>query len=389
MGAPGAIQGHRPASDHGRDQPHAQGRAGRSVLGRRPVTAQALPGVQQAAWHYRRLLWRRTGLVAGLAVLLLVSVLSDLASGASGMSLGRLVQGLFDPATLSATERVIIWNVRLPYALMAVLVGTALSLAGAEMQAILDNPLASPFTLGVSSSAALGASLAIAYPLSIAWMTAGVQVTVMAFVFACLSVVVLQAMSRLRGAGVESLVLFGIALVFSCNALVSLLQLLATEDVLQQLVFWTMGSLARADWNKLGILALVVALVLPFSLRAAPAMTLLRMGEDRARSFGVDTRRLRFASLLRISLLSATAVAFVGTIGFVGLVGPHIARLLVGEDQRFLLPASALVGALMLSLSSIASKLIMPGVIVPVGIVTALVGVPIFVTLVFRRGRKL
>ncbi|MGY3283924.1 iron complex transport system permease protein [Pseudomonas fulva] len=353
------------------------------------MTAQALPGVQQAAWHYRRLLWRRTGLIAGLAVLLLVSVLSDLASGASGMSLGRLVQGLFDPATLSATERVIIWNVRLPYALMAVLVGTALSLAGAEMQAILDNPLASPFTLGVSSSAALGASLAIAYPLSIAWMTAGVQVTVMAFVFACLSVVLLQAMSRLRGAGVESLVLFGIALVFSCNALVSLLQLLATEDVLQQLVFWTMGSLARADWNKLGILALVVALVLPFSLRAAPAMTLLRMGEDRARSFGVDTRRLRFASLLRISLLSATAVAFVGTIGFVGLVGPHIARLLVGEDQRFLLPASALVGALMLSLSSIASKLIMPGVIVPVGIVTALVGVPIFVTLVFRRGRKL
>lgn len=353
------------------------------------MNAQALPGVQQAAWHYRRLLWRRTGLVAGLAVLLLVSVLSDLASGASGMSLGRLVQGLFDPATLSATERVIIWNVRLPYALMAVLVGTALSLAGAEMQAILDNPLASPFTLGVSSSAALGASLAIAYPLTIAWMTAGVQVTVMAFVFACLSVVLLQAMSRLRGAGVESLVLFGIALVFSCNALVSLLQLLATEDVLQQLVFWTMGSLARADWNKLGILALVVALVLPFSLRSAPSMTLLRMGEDRARSFGVDTRRLRFASLLRISLLSATAVAFVGTIGFVGLVGPHIARLLVGEDQRFLLPASALVGALMLSLSSIASKLIMPGVIVPVGIVTALVGVPIFVTLVFRRGRKL
>ncbi|KTT00876.1 FecCD family ABC transporter permease [Pseudomonas parafulva] len=353
------------------------------------MTAQALPGVQQAAWHYRRLLWRRTGLVAGLAVLLLVSVLSDLASGASGMSLGRLVQGLFDPATLSATERVIIWNVRLPYALMAVLVGTALSLAGAEMQAILDNPLASPFTLGVSSSAALGASLAIAYPLSATWMTAGVQVTVMAFVFACLSVVLLQAMSRLRGAGVESLVLFGIALVFSCNALVSLLQLLATEDVLQQLVFWTLGSLARADWNKLGMLALVVALVLPFSLRASPAMTLLRMGEDRARSFGVDTRRLRFASLLRISLLSATAVAFVGTIGFVGLVGPHIARLLVGEDQRFLLPASALVGALMLSLSSIASKLIMPGVIVPVGIVTALVGVPIFVTLVFRRGRKL
>ncbi|MBV4538102.1 MULTISPECIES: FecCD family ABC transporter permease [Pseudomonas] len=353
------------------------------------MTALVQDGATLAAWRYRRLLWRRAGLVAGLALLLLLAVVGDLASGSSGMGLGRLLQGVFEPHSLSATEQVIIWNVRLPYALMAVLVGSALALAGAEMQAILDNPLASPFTLGVSSSAALGASLAIAYPVSVAWLQPSVQVPLMAFVFACLSVLLLQAMARLRGAGVESLVLFGIALVFSCNALVSLLQLLASEDVLQQLVFWTLGSLARATWHKLAILAAVLALVLPFSLRAASAMTLLRMGEERARSFGVDTRRLRIASLLRISLLSATAVAFVGTIGFIGLVGPHIARLLVGEDQRFLLPASALVGALLLSLSSIASKLILPGLIVPVGIVTALVGVPVFVALVFSRGRRL
>ncbi|MGE8502677.1 MAG: FecCD family ABC transporter permease [Pseudomonas sp.] len=347
------------------------------------------PALEAAALSYRRLLLRRSVLVGLLLALLVASVLTDLASGASGMGLGQLLAGILEPDALSATERVIIWNVRLPYALMAVLVGAALSLAGAEMQAILDNPLASPFTLGVSSAAALGASLAIAYPLAIDWLAPSGQVTVAAFVFACLSVLLLQAMSRLRGAGVESLVLFGIALVFSCNALVSLLQLLATEDVLQQLVFWTLGSLARANWEKLGILATVLAVLLPFSLRAAPGMTLLRMGEDRARSFGVDVRRLRYASLLRISLLAATAVAFVGTIGFVGLVGPHMARLLVGEDQRFLLPASALVGALLLSLSSIASKLILPGVIVPVGIVTALVGVPVFVALVFRRGRRL
>ncbi|WP_312931384.1 iron ABC transporter permease [Pseudomonas sp.] len=353
------------------------------------MTAQASTEALHAAARYRHLLWRRTWLVIGLALLLVLAVLADLASGASGMGLWQLIHGVFDPASLSATERVIIWNVRLPYALMAVLVGAALSLAGAEMQAILDNPLASPFTLGVSSSAALGASLAIAYPLGVAWLAPSVQVPLMAFIFACLSVLLLQVMSRLRGAGVQSLVLFGIALVFSCNALVSLLQMLATEDVLQQLVFWTLGSLARANWDSLTLLAIVLAVVMPFSLRAAPAMTLLRMGEDRARSFGVDTRRLRHASLLRISLLAATAVAFVGTIGFIGLVGPHIARLLVGEDQRFLLPASALVGALLLALSSVASKLILPGMIVPVGIVTALVGVPVFVALVFRRGRNL
>ena len=353
------------------------------------MSAIANPAVLAASHGYRRLLARRVCLLLVIGCALLGSVLLDLSTGSSGMGVGQLLQGLLHPQTLDVTDRVIIWNVRLPYALMAVLVGAALSLAGAEMQAILNNPLASPFTLGVSSAAALGASLVIVFPLSSALLSRDSLVALAAFVFACASMFLLHGMSRLRGAGVETLVLFGIALVFSCNALVALLQLLATEDVLQQLVFWSLGSVARANWDKLGILALVLGLTAPFSLHAASRMTLLRMGEERAQSFGVDVRRLRFFALLRISLLSATAVAFVGTIGFIGLVGPHIARILIGEDQRFLLPASALVGALLLSLSSVVSKVIMPGVIVPVGIVTALVGVPIFVVLLFKRGRQL
>ena len=353
------------------------------------MTAIANPAVLAASHGYRRLLARRVCLLLVIGCALLGSVLLDLSTGSSGMGLGQLLQGLLHPQTLDVTDRVIIWNVRLPYALMAVLVGAALSLAGAEMQAILNNPLASPFTLGVSSAAALGASLVIVFPLSSALLSRDSLVALAAFVFACASMFLLHGMSRLRGAGVETLVLFGIALVFSCNALVALLQLLATEDVLQQLVFWSLGSVARANWDKLGILALVLGLTAPFSLHAASRMTLLRMGEERAQSLGVEVRRLRFFALLRISLLSATAVAFVGTIGFIGLVGPHIARILIGEDQRFLFPASALVGALLLSLSSVVSKVIMPGVIVPVGIVTALVGVPIFVVLVFKRGRQL
>ncbi|MFP3515628.1 iron ABC transporter permease [Pseudomonas sp. SIMBA_077] len=353
------------------------------------MTAHLNPAVVAASHGYRRLLARRVSLLVAISIALLAAVLLDVSTGASGMSLGALIDGLLHPQNLAVTDRVIIWNVRLPYALMAVLVGAALSLAGAEMQAILNNPLASPFTLGVSSAAALGASLIIVFPLSSALLSRDSLVALSAFVFACGSMFLLHGMSRLRGAGVETLVLFGIALVFSCNALVALLQLLATEDVLQQLVFWSLGSVARANWDKLSILAIVMALIMPFSLQASSRMTLLRMGEDRAQSFGVDVRRLRFFSLLRISLLSATAVAFVGTIGFIGLVGPHIARILIGEDQRFLFPASALVGALLLSLSSVVSKIIMPGVIVPVGIVTALVGVPIFVALVFKRGRQL
>src|SRR5699024_11173863 len=128
----------------------------------------------------------------------------------------------------------------------------------------------------------------------------------------------------------------GIALVFAFNALVTFIQSISSQTELQQLVFWTMGSLSRGTWPHVGILALILLLVAPFSLHAAPRLTALRLGEDRARSFGVNVTRLRFLSFLLVSLLAATSVSFVGIIGFVGLVGPHIARLLLGEDYRFL-----------------------------------------------------
>jgi iron complex transport system permease protein len=192
----------------------------------------------------------------------------------------------------------------------------------------------------------------------------------------------------MRGTGPETLVLFGIAMVFTFNALVALVQFVATQEALQQLVFWSMGSLGRGNWEKLGVLFLVLLVTTPLALSSAWGMTALRLGEDRARSFGVDVGRLRFVSLLRVSLLAATSVAFVGTIGFIGLVGPHIARLLVGEDHRFFLPGSMLAGAAVMSLSSVLSKSLVPGAVMPVGIVTALVGVPFFVVLIFARRER-
>jgi iron complex transport system permease protein len=153
---------------------------------------------------------------------------------------------------------------------------------------------------------------------------------------------------------------------------------------LQGLVFWTMGSIARASWEKLGILLLALAVIMPLSMLSSWKLTSLRLGEDRAISFGINVRRLRLTTLLRISILSALSVAFVGPIGFIGLVAPHIARMLFGEDHRFYLPGSALIGALVLSLASIVSKNLIDGVIIPVGIVTSLVGVPFFITIIVR-----
>lgn len=277
-----------------------------------------------------------------IALAMMASLMVDVTCGSSGLPLSALWQALFQPEKVNAGIHVIVWDIRLPYALMALLVGMALGLAGAEMQTILNNPLATPFTLGVSSAAAFGAALAIVLGLGIPGIPAAWFIPANAFIFALLSALLLDGITRWTGVDASGVVLFGIALVFTFNALVAIMQFVADEDTLQGLVFWTMGSLVRASWEKLGVLAVVLIAVLFWSLRSAWQLTALRLGEERALSFGIHVRRLRLLSLLRISLLSALAVAFVGPIGFIGLVAPHIARILLGEDHRFYLPGSAL-----------------------------------------------
>ncbi|MFW2971578.1 FecCD family ABC transporter permease [Serratia marcescens] len=327
--------------------------------------------------RYQHILRHRLLMMGVLALAILGSLLLDFTMGPSGLSLSSLWQTLLDPAAADAGTRVIVWDIRLPYALMAVVVGFALGLAGAEMQTILNNPLASPFTLGVSSAAAFGAALAIVLGIGIPGIPDQWFISANAFIFALFAALMLDGITRWTRVATSGVVLFGIALV-------SMMQFIASEDTLQGLVFWTMGSLARASWDKLGILFGVFAVLLPLSMMSSWKLTALRLGEDRAVSFGIDVRRLRLTTLLRISILSALAVAFVGPIGFIGLVAPHIARMIFGEDHRFYLPASALIGALVLSMASVASKNLVPGVIIPVGIVTSLVGVPFFLSIILR-----
>ncbi|EKY1944595.1 iron ABC transporter permease [Cronobacter turicensis] len=352
------------------------------------ATELRYPDAASVSRRYRKLVRRRVMLAVMIVLAIAAALVCDMAFGPSGIGLHQLWQGIVDPGQVSPGVRVIVREIRLPYALMALLVGMALGLAGAEMQTILNNPLASPFTLGVSSAAAFGAALAIVAGISLPGISEAWIVPANAFIFALFSALLLDGVTRWTRVSHSSVVLFGIALVFTFNALVSMMQFVATEDTLQGLVFWTMGSLAHASWLKLGLLALALIIVLPLSLRSSWQLTALRLGETRAASFGIDVRRLRLASLLRISLLSALSVAFVGPVGFIGLVAPHIARLAAGEDHRFYLPISALLGGLILSLASIASKNLLPGVVIPVGIVTSLVGVPFFLSIILRyRGR--
>jgi iron complex transport system permease protein len=334
---------------------------------------------------YRALVRRRLGLLCALGAVLAAMLLLDVLLGASRLSPSTLFDAVFDPAGASAVTRVIVWQIRLPQALMAVAVGMALGLAGAEMQTVLNNPLASPDTLGVSSAAAFGASLAIVLGVALPGLPAGWIVPANAFLFAFATALLLDGVARWRGMATSGVVLFGIALVLLFNALVSLVQFVASAEALQNLVFWTMGSLARADWVRLALVSTALAGALAFALRDSWRLTALRLGEDRAASFGVDVRRVRIGVLVRVSVLSGLAVSAVGVIGFIGLVGPHIARRLFGEDHRFLLCGSALTGGALLSAASVASKHVVPGLVIPVGIVTALIGIPFFLALVMRR----
>ncbi|WP_280562608.1 MULTISPECIES: iron ABC transporter permease [unclassified Chromohalobacter] len=347
-----------------------------------------LPSEQSAAEEgrtfYRTLVVRRQLILAALTLALFLSLCIDLALGPARFSLGEVITALFSPDDVSQQARVILWEIRMPVALMALVVGASLSVAGAQMQTILSNPLASPFTLGISAGASFGAALALAFGVVIVPAAIEYMVPINAFVMAMLTAFAIHALSMRRGVTIETIVLLGIAMVFIFNALMALIQFFASQQAVSAVVFWTMGSLTKATWPKLWIALGVLVTVMPLLARHGWALTAMRLGDAKAESLGVKLRALRLEVLVLVSLLAAIAVAFVGTIGFIGLVGPHIARLLLGEDQRFFLPGSALCGALILSIGSVLSKVLIPGTVIPIGIITSLVGIPFFLFLVLN-----
>lgn len=337
---------------------------------------------------YRSLTAKRLAILAGLSLCLVLSIAVDMAYGPARYTLSEVILTIWDPASAGNQLRVVIWDIRMPIALMAVTVGACLSLAGAQMQTILANPLASPFTLGISAAAGFGAALGLVAGVAVFPAAVQYMVPINAFLMAMLASLFIYGVSTMRGVTVETIVLLGIALVFTFNALLSLLEYLASEQALAAVVFWTMGSLTKATWGKVAVTFAVLVFCVPLFARRAWALTALRLGDDKAASFGVNVRSLRLETMLLVSLLAAIPVSFVGTIGFIGLVGPHIARMLLGEDQRFFLPGSVLCGALLLSVTSVVSKMLIPGAIMPIGVITALVGVPFFFSLIFTNRRR-
>ena len=343
--------------------------------------------LEQALAQQRQREARRWRFLAAFIVLIVITLLLDIATGPSQLPLLDVVQTLWSPANTDAMTRTIVIEMRLPIALMALVVGAALGLGGAQMQTLLDTPLASPFTLGIAAAAGFGAALALVVN-NLFGLESLLSIPLGAFFFSMLAASMLFGLALMRHVNSQTIILAGIALLFLFQSLLSLLQFVSSPELNQQIVFWLFGSLMRTTWDSLTI-TFVITLVCSLLLyRDAWKLTCLRLGEARARSLGVNINALRIKTLVLVALMTATAISFVGIIGFIGLVAPHIGRMLIGEDQRFLIPLSALCGAAMLSISSVISKSIVPGALFPIGIVTAIIGVPFFIWLILGRGRK-
>ena len=337
---------------------------------------------------YHSMIKKRAALTAALLIAVTMLLLLNISIGSSNISLKEIVIVLL-AGRGEGHNVMIIREIRLPMALMAVAVGASLGVGGCEIQTILRNPIASPYTLGITNAASFGAALGLILNTNVLNVSEPVMITMNAFFFALLASVCVYAFSLRRGAGKNAIILFGVAQNFLFSALTMILQFIADDEDLKSLVFWNMGSLLKTSWMKFWIVFVVLVVCFIILYLNAWKLTAMTLDDTKARSLGVNTQRMRRMVILLTSLLTAFAVCFVGSIGFVGIIAPHIARQFVGEDQRFFLPLSAMLGAFVVSLSFVVSKLVIPGVILPIGLVTAVIGIPIFLAIIFRKMRTL
>ena len=276
-----------------------------------------------------------------------------------------------DIFSLTDLQRTILFKIRMPEMTTALILGLILGLAGACMQTILDNPLASPFTLGVSSAAGFGASFFLLLGFSINFIPIG------AIGFALIAIIFVYLIYRRNFANTSSMILAGIAVKFFFDSLTSLMQYISTDETLSSIVFWLFGSVSNTKPKEILILLLSFLLSFIVIIKDSHKLTTLRFGEDRARSLGVNVKTLKIKTFIIVSILCSIGVSFAGVIGFIGVIAPHISRKIIGEDQRYYLISSSLVGAILLVISSGLSKLVKPGAILPIGIIASLVGLPL------------
>ena len=321
---------------------------------------------------------RRPELLALILIVAIVAMtIAGICLGSVKISIGNIVQAIFSPQNVNKNTAYIIRNLRIPRVISAILVGAALALCGVVFQSVFRNPMADSYVLGVSSGASFFVGLGFVIGISFA----DVSLPVVAFIGAMLTTALLFAISRKNTA---SLLLTGIALNFFLSALTTLTIYLSNRQA-DNILFWTLGSLGSSSWTRVLILLSVLAVASVITGSNSTAMDLLLMDDSTAISSGVNVKKTRIILLAVASVVTATVVCFCGIIGFVGLMSPHFVRLLVGPKHRRLLPLSMLMGSAILLFSDIVCRFAIAPSELPIGIITSVLGAPVFLTLLRRK----
>lgn len=339
---------------------------------------------------YRDYIQFKVFVIIILAALTIVTALFSIAAGSAGLTIKEVILALIGRGT--ETTKTVVINLRLTRVLASIIGGTGLAITGCAMQSLMRNPLASDSTIGVSQGAAFGAAFAIVV------LGAGVQyhtndavtvtnpylVSICAFAFSMLSTFVVLGLSRFKEVSPESIILSGVALSALFGGGTAIMQYFADDVSLATIVFWTFGDMGRASWKQLIIMAVVVLSSSVYFFFNRWNYNAMQSGENSAKGLGVNVDTMRIVGMTVCSFTSAVIVSFVGIINFVGLVSPHLMRRLIGDDYRFLLPASALAGTVMLLLSDTVARLVVAPVVLPIGAITSFIGAPLFLYLLYK-----
>jgi iron complex transport system permease protein len=324
---------------------------------------------------------RGTRVVIALAALLVVAMIASLAFGAYPISLAALLRGELDATALN-----VLVDLRAPRIATACVAGAAFAMAGAALQALFRNPLADPGLLGVPSAAGLGAAVVVVLLAQTSALSFAVWPAAMLGALGAVAILLVFA-QRNSVQATSSLLLLGVAINAACGASLALITSLATESQLRTLAFWMLGSFANLSWTVIATMAVCVIVASLFLLRDANALGALALGERTARSVGVNLKQLRIRVAIACAVLVAVVTAFCGNVAFVGLAAPHLARMVVGAQQRTVMSVSMLIGALLCVVADIIARALAAPVELPVGAITSIIGVPMLVWLVLRLSR--
>ena len=275
---------------------------------------------------------------------------------------------------------------RLPRVCAGLVAGAGLAVAGCVMQSVLKNPLADPYTTGVSSGAGFGATLAITMGASVA--SGSLSIVANAFIFALIPTMVIVSVSKMKNASPTVLIMAGIAVMYIFNAMSTVLKLWSDPEALSALYRWQVGTLGGIGWDSVEIMLAFTTVGCIISMLLSRELNLLSAGDENARALGIDAEKMRILCFVVVALMSASIVSFTGLIGFVGLVAPHVVRLFIGADNKYLIPASAFFGAALLVVSDIIGRTALSPTILQVGVVTAFLGGPLFLWLIIRKDAK-